>query len=145
MPPRINDTATVEEILSMEPQKEQEKFITSLTRETAAVLLAPGPSRSIVDEQGNVLLCCGIIPFHANRYHAWTLLSVHASRHMPFIIKAMKGFIESLDCRRLEMTIREGFTAGIKWARILGFEPEGLMRAYGEDGGDFILYARIRQ
>ena len=43
------------------------------------------------------------------------------------------------------MTIRQSFSAGVKWARILGFEPEGVMRAYDENGDNYILYVRIQQ
>ena len=145
MPPRIHTAATVDDLLSIEAQPEQRAFAAALTAGAAAALLAAGPSRSITDSAGNVLLCCGVIPFHENRVHAWTLLSGRASRHMPFLVKSVLGFLESLPCRRVEMTIRQGFSAGVKWARILGFTPEGVMRAYAENGDNCILYARIRQ
>ena len=144
MPPCIHNAATVDDLLSMEAQPEQRAFVASLTREVAAALLAAGPSRTITDDAGNVLLCCGVIPFHQNRVHAWTLLSDRAAKHMPFLVKSVLKFLESLPCRRVEMTIREGFFAGVKWARILGFTPEGTMRAYDENGNNCILYARIR-
>lgn len=145
MPPRIHDSATVDDLLSIEAQPEQRAFVAALTPDVAAVLLDAGPSRSITDDAGNVLLCCGVIPFHQNRVHAWTLLSHRASRHMPFLVRSVLKFLESLPCRRVEMTIREGFSAGVKWARILGFTPEGVMRAYAENGDNCILYARIQQ
>ena len=145
MPPRIHNTATVDDLLSIEAQPEQRAFAAALTRDAAAALLAAGPSRSITDDAGRVLLCCGVIFFHPNRAHAWTLLSGRASRHMPFLVKSVLKFLESLPCRRVEMTIRQGFSAGVKWARILGFRPEGVMRAYDENGDNCILYARIQQ
>ena len=144
MPPRIHQAATVDDLLSIEAQPEQRAFAASLTAGAAAALLAAGPSRAITDDAGNVLLCCGVIYFHQNRAHAWTMLSHRASRHMPFLVKSVLGFLDSLPCRRVEMTIREGFFAGVKWARILGFTPEGTMRAYDENGNNCILYARIR-
>lgn len=130
--------------MAVEAQPEQEAFMQSVTPEIAASLVASGLCRTVTDDAGNVLMCCGVIPFHSQRVHAWTLLSVRASRHMPSLVKTVKGFMDELPHRRIEMTIRVGFDMGVKWARILGFTPEAIMRAYLENGDDCILYARIR-
>lgn len=47
------------------------------------------------------------------------------------------------DLRRLSLTVRDGFKKGDRFAKALGFEPEGHMRRYLPDGGDAILYARL--
>lgn len=46
--------------------------------------------------------------------------------------------------RRVEASVEDGFDAGHRWAAALGFEREGLMRAYAPDGADCWLYARVR-
>jgi hypothetical protein len=35
------------------------------------------------------------------------------------------------------------FEPGHRWARMLGFEQEGLMRAFGHDGSDMVMYSRV--
>ncbi len=45
--------------------------------------------------------------------------------------------------RRVQMTVRSDFLCGWKWAKALGFQSEGIMRKYGPDGTDYILFSRV--
>ena len=45
--------------------------------------------------------------------------------------------------RRVEAPILETFALGHRWAAMLGFTDEGLMRCYDPSGQDYRLYARI--
>jgi hypothetical protein len=45
--------------------------------------------------------------------------------------------------RRIEATVDVGFTEGERWMTLLGFEYEGLMRAYRPDGQDMLMFARV--
>lgn len=48
-----------------------------------------------------------------------------------------------LGLNRMQMTIKDGHDLD-KWARLMGFEFECLMRKYGPDGSDHKLYGRVR-
>ena len=45
--------------------------------------------------------------------------------------------------RRLEADTALGFGSGSRWLRMLGFEDEGVSRAFGPDGADFRRFARV--
>ena len=45
--------------------------------------------------------------------------------------------------RRVWTTIDAGDDFGHRWLRLLGFQPEGLMRGYTREGRDAVMYARV--
>ena len=49
-----------------------------------------------------------------------------------------------LASRGLRVLALEQFEPGHRWATMLGFEREGLMRAFGQDGSDMVMYSRIQ-
>ena len=51
-------------------------------------------------------------------------------------------FGAKMRARRIQMHVHEGYEMGIKWAKALGFDQEGVMRKYGVDGSAFVLMAR---
>lgn len=51
------------------------------------------------------------------------------------------GF-DVLSLRRMQMSVRCGFSAGWNWASMLGFNCEGVMSKYGPDGSAYWLFAR---
>ncbi len=132
-----------EDLLHIEPQAEQAGLPGIINGESARLLVGQWPGRTVRDETGRIVLCCGAIPMHAQRMHVWAVLSNDASRHLPAVVKLVRGFVARLGARRTEMTIRSGFASGHKWARLLGFACEGRLRAYGENGEDHHLYAKI--
>jgi RimJ/RimL family protein N-acetyltransferase len=79
-----------------------------------------------------------------NRAQAWALIAAGAGRHFVRMFRAMKSFLELQDIRRIEATVDARFEQGHRMMRMLGFEYEGLMRAYLPDGRDCALYGRVR-
>lgn len=63
------------------------------------------------------------------------------------MFKSLKRLIEDglkkTGIDRLEMEVMSGFKHGERFAEMLGFECEGVMRKYYK-GKDYKLYARIR-
>jgi hypothetical protein len=45
--------------------------------------------------------------------------------------------------KRVQTAVRADFKTGLKFAKWLGLENEGLMKHYGFDGSDHYRYARI--
>jgi hypothetical protein len=103
----------------------------------------PGPALSVFD--GEFLLMCGGIVYQGpGRGALWSLVGDRARPHMNYLHYAAKRFIGMDHWRRLEATCEEGFPQGCRWLKLLGFEFEGLMRAYGLNGETHRRYARIR-
>ena len=90
------------------------------------------------------VVCAGIILQWEGRAFAWALVSEDCCAHLFAATRAVARFLALRDERRIETTVRSDFAEGARWARMLGFEREGKMRAYSPDGRDYDLYARIR-
>ena len=94
-----------------------------------------------------IIFCCGVIPQWIGRAIVWALLADSVSRYdMIWIHRQVQWMldtqIENGYCR-IEAHIHEPFAAAHRWARMLHFESEGLMRKYDPEGRDMRLYARI--
>lgn len=78
-------------------------------------------------------------------FQVWALISedtsqvaVSFTRKLRFIIgEFMKHY------HRIQMSVRDGFEDECRWAKLLGFQQEGLMRAYGPDKHDCWLFGRV--
>jgi hypothetical protein len=102
-----------------------------------------------------VIGCAGILPQWPGRAIAWALLTrgltarhfLHAHHKVAAVLRAAHAPVSEGGggLRRIETSVDAGFDAGHRWARALGFEPEGLMRAYSPDGRDHVLYARVQE
>lgn len=106
-------------------------------------LRAGGPCVAL-QAGAEVLVCCGLMHLWENRSVAWSLIARDAGRHFVRIFRMMRAIMEQHPVRRVECTVDPGFENGHRLARMLGFEREGLMRAYLPDGRDVVQYARIR-
>lgn len=79
-------------------------------------------------------------------WHIWGLLSNLSGKYpLSFhkqILESIEPRAKALEARRFQMSVREDFVQGRRWARALGFKCEGLMSKYGPDGTSYYLYAR---
>lgn len=94
-------------------------------------------------EGEKVLGCGGVHRVWEGRGVAWALVSTHAGPHFRAIHRAVAGFFEQCDLRRIEMVVDANFPAGHRWAKMLGMTAEGVMRGYSPAGDDYVLYARV--
>ena len=104
----------------------------------------PGPCVTAFNGD-RVILCGGIVTTPECWIgQAWAVLSKDAGKHMIWINRAVKRFMEMQDLKRIEATVDEGFFAGCRWARILGFEYEGPMRGFGPNGETHLRFGWVR-
>ena len=112
-------------------------------RDYGTALASAGPAYTVIIDD-NVVACLGIIPQWEGRAIAWGLIGSEAGKEFYAIHKAVKRFLDLQDYRRIETAVSSDFEQGHRWAKLLGFENEGTMRAYTPDGRDCDLYARIK-
>ncbi|HXN09694.1 MAG TPA: hypothetical protein VN859_00510 [Steroidobacteraceae bacterium] len=103
----------------------------------------PGPALSAFDGE-TIIMCGGILTMNEHIGLLWALLSARAGTRMIFLDRAVRRFIDSEPVRRLEATVQKGFEPGCRWIKLLGFEYEGDMRAYGDGGETHERWARVR-
>lgn len=107
-------------------------------------LRGQGRSWSVLDSDGAVLCCAGILPIWENRAEAWSLISGSAGPRFVPILRAMRRELDRYPAARIEITVETDFEQGHRMARLLGFEREGTMRSYMPTGRDYDLYSRVR-
>lgn len=129
-------------VLAMQVQPAQMAVIPTLAEyaDTAGI---GGPAWTVLYD--GVILCCGgMIEIWQGRWQGWTLLSADCGRHMLALTRTVRRLFSGVDPRRLEAYVYTDFEPGHRWMRALGFKPEGIMYGFGEDGGDMVMYARLR-
>lgn len=97
---------------------------------------------------GHVLGAGGLVLERAGLARAWILLSRNAGRRACIVgvrraAAAIAAMLAGGELRRVEMTVRDGQPWRDSFARALGMQCEGKMRAFGPDGEDHWLYARV--
>lgn len=131
------------EKLALQPsQQYMGPLLSDLNIETLTV---HGLAWTAEDDDGSVIGIAGLSPQWENRAVAWALISKEAGPHFLAIHRKVKEIFIRHPFRRIEATVDVGFKPGIRWMKMLGFELEGYMKAYRPDGGDQLLYARIRR
>lgn len=109
------------------------------------VLGAP-PHRawSALADDGRTLACAGFVDLGGGKARAWSLLSGDAGRAMAGVTRAVRRALDEADFRRVDIEVASGFEPARRWAAMLGFQQEGVMRAWFDDGSNAELWSRIR-
>ena len=105
-------------------------------------------TKTIVAPSGPIAVV-GLIKRHSRMAEVWSLTSTAVYQY-PFgfhriVKKLLADYAKTLGLKRLYMTVREDFEEAQKWACALGFQPEGLLRAFGPDESNYYLFARIER
>jgi hypothetical protein len=115
----------------------------------AAMLRDHGVALTALDEDANgvrVAACAGVLFQWQGRAIAWTLVGDGRRDEWLAIVRRMSETIAAVHrtgTHRIEATADAGFAAGNRMLRMLGFQCEGVMRAYSPDRRDHNLYAKI--
>ena len=72
------------------------------------------------------------------------LVEVYKCDFFKTIYRLIYKFIfEYYDMHRLEINIQASWKKGLKWAKKLGFEEEGIMRQWDQHRNDYVRFVRI--
>lgn len=88
----------------------------------------------------------GGIPILPGVMQLWGLVSDSVKKCPITFHKVVKRMSEEYlkgNYQRLQMTVRSDHPEGSKWARALGFQCEGIMRKYGPDGSDYLMFSKV--
>lgn len=133
----------VEHLLGMELQPAQQYMAPWVEGDDIRSLEGPWSFTAAWD--GDVVACGGLSPVWASRAVGWAYLSPAAGAVMRPLTRGVRFLLDACPWERVEITVDLHFTAGHRWARLLGFEQEaGCLRKAGIAGQDVSLYARVR-
>ena len=96
--------------------------------------------------QGQVICMFGCIPLWDGVAECWLITDVSLPDHArPFhrVTKLiLDSFMSELQLVRLQITVHSDNFLALKWAKVLYFREEGVLRKFGPDGKDFHMMAR---
>jgi len=94
---------------------------------------------ALVDEAP--IACAGFQDCWEGRAIAWAILGETAGRHMPALTRAVRRALDRYPAARIEAQALLGFAPAMRWARLLGFLPECVLRQFhqGQDYQAFVL------
>lgn len=101
-------------------------------------------SYSVIDDNGDVLMCGGLTEYWSGRAEAWATFNRNARSKFIRLHKIMKRFFQNQPVKRVEAAVQVDYEAGIRLVSSLGFVKESdRMQSYLPDGSDCALFARI--
>lgn len=124
-------------------QASQAVALSHVTPAYTRALAECGPALTVM--HGERVLGCGgmaVMPFGVGCL--WAFLAGDSGPHFVGIHRVVSRFLEAIPMRRVETSVLAGFQPGCRWMDMLGFQFEGVMRAYGPDGADYLRYARVK-
>jgi hypothetical protein len=139
------------EVFKFKPADLDELRLQPAQEYLAAFVGRPGYGQELVEAgpcytgryHGKIVICAGVVNLWQGRGSAWALLAGDAGKCMRQIHREVETFLDNCGIRRVEAYVYPDFEPGHRWARMLGFEREGLMRAF-QQGADMYMYSRIR-
>jgi RimJ/RimL family protein N-acetyltransferase len=103
-----------------------------------------GFSHTIVGS-GKILGCAGVLPLSEHKAEAWAFIDIHSREHFIQVHRVVRQFLKEVPFKRVQGVVDLDFDAGHRWIKLLGFRREGTLRAYGINGQDCVMYARVRE
>ncbi len=99
----------------------------------------------VVDDE--IVLCGGIMLIEWGRGEAWTLFADSFKKYPIACFRACKYVIDKVSkanhLRRVQAIVPPGLNGGRQFAERLGFEKEGLLRSFGPNGEDYLMFSKI--
>lgn len=95
---------------------------------------------------GVIIGICGISKVTPYLGEGWAYFSTDLPKGTRSVVKAIKEFINAQKhIRRIQCTVDIYNYKAIRFAKALGFKPEGILQAYGPDGHDHMMFTIINR
>jgi hypothetical protein len=96
---------------------------------------------------GTIIGSYGFIPMWTGVWEVWLLTAQQCEAHVLQYSRSAKtvidAFMRAEGVRRLQAAVNLGDPRAVRFARFLQFEREGVLKAYGPDGSDYMMMARV--
>jgi len=105
------------------------------------------PSLTLRGDDGTIIACGGVVVLWRGVGEAWGLTTKLVESYRILYYKTTKTMIESVaqsfNLHRVQATIPVGHEHAARFIMRMGFTREGLMKKFGPDGHDFIMFGRV--
>jgi hypothetical protein len=97
---------------------------------------------------GRVLAMFGVALYWQGMAEAWLMVDQKSIQNRALqLTKGSRRFFDNIGpaigLRRCQLMVSVAHKEAISWARLLGFEQEAVLRRYGVDGADHLVFARL--
>lgn len=96
---------------------------------------------------GRVVAAAGVVPMWQGVGLGWLLVASDAAVPAVPLVRALRYGLQDIVAQsgfwRVQADVRADFPLGQRLLHMLGFVPEGALRAYGPDGADFVRLAYV--
>lgn len=131
--------------LDLQPSQQlQLGLLTEMTIETAEDLAGHGEAWTAWRDGRPIALMGLRESFPGVQAVAWALLSTTIGAAHLAITRHARRRIAASPCIRIDALVRAACPAEGAWCRAVGLEPEALIRRYGAQSEDHLVYARVR-
>jgi len=90
----------------------------------------------------------GMRIFREGYAEVYSLISVRAKDFPVSFHRTILALLDQHEAqhslRRVQMTVKAGHPENERWAESLGFQFEGVLRAFDADGTDHVLFSRVK-
>jgi RimJ/RimL family protein N-acetyltransferase len=93
---------------------------------------------------GEPIACAGFQECWEGRAIAWAILGETAGRHMAALTRAVRRALAAYPAERIEAQALADFAPALRWARLLGFMPEALLRKFHQ-GRDYQAFVMLKE
>jgi hypothetical protein len=90
------------------------------------------------------LFCGGHLRRHPGYATLWGLFGVGHARAKLFLLRRVRHYLSGLSERRVDAQVAADNGAACRWAQLLGLTEEARHRAAMPDGGDMVIFTRLR-
>ena len=95
---------------------------------------------------GKIICCFGYVKLWNQVAEMWMLTSNHIASHSVALTRGAQRHINHIaseeKLKRLQATVNTQHDLAMRWADALKFQREGVLRQYGADGADYMMFAR---
>jgi len=111
-----------------------------------------GPCFTAIVEGEGIACSWGFVPIWPGLVECWLITSTIVEKSFGYkrrVLSVGKHIIDEIEiglqAHRLQMTINPRFLYAIRYAKALNFTQESVLKAYGPDGSDYFMFARISE
>lgn len=100
-----------------------------------------------VCSEGKPIAVLGTHKCFAGTWELWSIMGTEIEKHKIETAKICKRLLDSsavtFQVKRYQSVCTARFEKAQRWFDFLGFQKEGTLRSFGEDGEDYHIYARV--
>ena len=107
-----------------------------------------GPAVTLLNDTMEPIACAGVLVMWEGLGEFWMIPSRYVPKYPKTVWKEAKDFVNGsiakFNLHRVQATVREADETATRWIERLGFQKEGVLRCFGANGENHVMYSRVK-